>query len=146
MLLSMQRPVLQVNLPGQAERGERDKTTRESLAAVLATSLPQSTQRSPCLLTASSIKNTFSSEQSGNTRRFAVKKDALLSPWKSTLPSLQGSVNAEEGQPPDLRQISSPHSLRASTHDRSSRRRGTQLRSRCPCTTGLSGTGPLFCY
>lgn len=85
MLLSMQRPVLQVNLPGQAERGKGTKP-HMSPPGVLFTSLLQS---SLCLLTA---------EHSRKTRRFAGKQDMLLSPWKRPLPGLQGSVSTEEGQ------------------------------------------------
>lgn len=83
MLLSMQRPVLQVNFPGQAERGKGTKPYMSPLG-VPSAFLPTS---SLCLLTA---------EHRRKIRRFAGKQGTLLSLCKRLLPSLQGSVSTEE--------------------------------------------------
>lgn len=71
MLFSMQRPVLQANLPGQAEREERGKRC-ESFSLWHFPEAHNSPSALGGLLTASTIKNSFSSERR-NTRRFAGK-------------------------------------------------------------------------
>ena len=147
MLLSMQRPVLQVNLPGQAERGERDKTTCEPSGHLLSVPSPKHTTFPLPACSTQHYKRLFLRTEQEYKEVGRKIRHAPIALEKYARPIYRAALSAEEGQPPDLRQIRCPpHSLRLSTHDRWSRRTGTQQRSQCPCRTGLSGTGPLFCW
>lgn len=83
MLLSMQRPVLQVNLPGQAERGKGTKITNDPSTC-------------PVYIPSTEIAMPAYSRTQLEDQEVAGKQGMLLSPWKRLLPSLQGTVSTEE--------------------------------------------------